>query len=210
MTTTQIPQFVQNPRSGEFLTTELSFNDASEILKQIQNKTSFVADIYAASQSSRGMSEGQKFWFYKLAEQNRADKPAVAPVADFAKVKAIFDSAKRFLKNPKITFNQNNQKIVLSPAKEASRNPGSIYLKINGEYMGKISPEGVFAPLSHCPQEATQYLREFAENPAGMAAGYGRETGECCFCARHLTDERSVKVGYGVICAGHYSLPWGD
>jgi len=27
---------------------------------------------------------------------------------------------------------------------------------------------------------------------------------------RGLDDERSVSVGYGPVCAGHYGLPWGE
>jgi len=34
-------------------------------------------------------------------------------------------------------------------------------------------------------------------------------TGNCCFCRRELTDKRSTEVGYGPICADHFSLPWG-
>jgi hypothetical protein len=41
-------------------------------------------------------------------------------------------------------------------------------------------------------------------------AAIGRRTGSCCFCARELTDGRSVRVGYGPVCADHYGLPWGE
>jgi hypothetical protein len=30
------------------------------------------------------------------------------------------------------------------------------------------------------------------------------------FCSKKLTDERSIEVGYGRICAGHNGLPWGE
>ena len=53
-------------------------------------------------------------------------------------------------------------------------------------------------------------LRAVLANPLQATITAGRATGTCCFCARALTDDRSVSVGYGPICAGHYGLPWGD
>jgi hypothetical protein len=44
---------------------------------------------------------------------------------------------------------------------------------------------------------------------AEQAAAFGRVTSKCVFCSRLLTDERSIEVGYGKICAGHNGLPWG-
>lgn len=42
-----------------------------------------------------------------------------------------------------------------------------------------------------------------------QAARFGKLYGICCFCSRTLTDERSIGVGYGPVCAEHYGLPWG-
>ena len=44
---------------------------------------------------------------------------------------------------------------------------------------------------------------------AEQAARFGSVTGSCVFCMRTLTDERSISVGYGPICAEHNGLPWG-
>lgn len=48
-----------------------------------------------------------------------------------------------------------------------------------------------------------------AVDPEGTAAAYGHLTGACCFCRRALSDERSVSVGYGPVCADHFGLAWG-
>ena len=40
------------------------------------------------------------------------------------------------------------------------------------------------------------------------AQKYGKETGNCVFCRRKLTNPYSVKVGYGPICAERNHLPW--
>lgn len=42
------------------------------------------------------------------------------------------------------------------------------------------------------------------------AARFGQLTGQCVFCSRRLTDERSITVGYGPVCAEHNGLPWGE
>lgn len=45
---------------------------------------------------------------------------------------------------------------------------------------------------------------------AEEAARFGKLWGQCVFCSRLLTDERSVAVGYGPVCASHNGLPWGE
>lgn len=45
---------------------------------------------------------------------------------------------------------------------------------------------------------------------AEEAARFGKVTGVCVFCSRKLTDERSITVGYGPICAEREGLPWGE
>ena len=44
---------------------------------------------------------------------------------------------------------------------------------------------------------------------AEWASAYGHRTGQCVFCFRDLSDERSVHVGYGKECASKHGLPWG-
>ena len=45
---------------------------------------------------------------------------------------------------------------------------------------------------------------------AAQAAHLGHVTGACVFCSRTLTDERSIAVGYGPVCAENHALPWGE
>lgn len=52
-------------------------------------------------------------------------------------------------------------------------------------------------------------IESLAADPAQFAAAFGKSTGSCSFCGRGLTDERSVEVGYGPVCADHNGLPWG-
>ena len=81
-------------------------------------------------------------------------------------------------------------------------------------WYGRIDASGKFdlsAKIdAHTASAITALLVNFAANPAKVASAYGKQTGSCCFCARELTDDRSVRVGYGPICADKFSLPWGN
>ena len=53
-------------------------------------------------------------------------------------------------------------------------------------------------------------LSELTKVTAEQAAAFGHLTGNCVFCDRELTDERSISVGYGPVCAKNHGLPWGE
>lgn len=53
-------------------------------------------------------------------------------------------------------------------------------------------------------------LTEADELSAEEAAKFGQLYGTCIFCWKDLTDERSIEVGYGPICANNRGLPWGE
>lgn len=66
------------------------------------------------------------------------------------------------------------------------------------------------APKHRLPDDPAGAITiSLAENPAKVAADYGRLSGRCCFCKIELTDEKSIAVGYGPQCARSYGLPYG-
>lgn len=56
---------------------------------------------------------------------------------------------------------------------------------------------------------AIRYLNPEHKLTAELAAKFGALYGRCVFCSQTLTDERSIEVGYGPICAENHGLPWG-
>lgn len=58
-------------------------------------------------------------------------------------------------------------------------------------------------------QGAMRLLSADTAISAEEAAKFGHLYGQCVFCSRTLTDERSIEVGYGPVCADHHALPWG-
>jgi hypothetical protein len=71
------------------------------------------------------------------------------------------------------------------------------------------------------PQEGRKLSWEYAKGAirtversgvrltAEQAAAIGHLTSHCCFCSLELTDQRSVDMGYGPVCAANNALPWG-
>ena len=179
------------------------------------------------------LSEKQWPWVEKLAEKAQAlgnepkagfertsfsysERKPAAPAQDepsFTKITEMFDKAAEELKKPRVMFAADGVgEFMVRRAGNDSRNPGYLYVVMDGEYVGKIEPQARgarFYATRECPAAVKQALTKFNADPVKAAAAYGQATGNCCFCARELTDARSVEVGYGPICADRYGLPWG-
>ncbi|HEX8883801.1 MAG TPA: DUF6011 domain-containing protein [Noviherbaspirillum sp.] len=90
-----------------------------------------------------------------------------------------------------------------SPAKPEGKNPGAIYVKAGGEYMGKIA-DAKFYPVKACSDAQRAEIVATASSPKEAAIAYGKKTGCCACCGRELTDPTSVEMGIGPICASKY------
>lgn len=203
-----------NPKNGQTISTDLIPSVARLIIQQhAPANDSFAHDLTRKV----NISQAQAYWLMVKAEKyNPAnkDKPIAQKIGEkvgegFKRIQEMFAKAKETLLRPKIKLQNNGDLIQLSLAPDTGRNIGHIYVKTNGEYAGKISPEGDFFPVPSCSPSVKDYIKSFAENPEGIAAAYGHATGNCCFCSKLLTDERSTSVGYGPICSAKYGLAWG-
>jgi hypothetical protein len=135
----------------------------------------------------------------------RAKTVANMPAVDAAgvdRLKAAFDTAiqnarakGRGLKMPRITIGG----VVISPAKETSKNAGALYVKQAGQYLGKISG-GRFFAAQECTADQQKKVVAFIDDPKAAAIAYGKETGVCCICNATLTNKVSIEAGIGPIC----------
>ena len=57
-----------------------------------------------------------------------------------------------------------------------------------------------------CNAETEARIIAVAANPAEAAVAYGKMTGACAICGRHLENEESVARGIGPVCAGKYGF----
>jgi hypothetical protein len=164
-------------------------------------------------------SEKQQLWIDRLAQRVTRKSEPVQAIDNVAGIVELIGAGALHLKHPKVLFQAGGMTLRLSIAGERSRYPGSVNVTSTDRgfdartWYGRVMPDGAFHAKegidSALHTQIVIALRELAANPASVAASYGRKFGRCCFCSLTLSDERSVSVGYGPICADHYGLAWG-
>jgi hypothetical protein len=180
------------------------------------DKFEFATSLFSALRTYGSLTEGQLGAAQRCVarqvennakrEAEKVAREAAAPVADTAgvdRLKTAFDTAiahsqakGRGLRSPKITIGG----LVISPAKETSKNPGALYVVEHGAYLGKIQG-GRFFSARECTSDKEQKVLAFVADPKAAAIAYGIETGMCCICNATLTNKASIEAGIGPICA---------
>lgn len=168
-------------------------NFASSLLDQFNQRGTLSDRQIAAFKSSIEKVNRKK--------EEKKEKAAANNVAvDLSPIKNMFDSAVgKGLKRP--TYRALG--LVLSRAPDHGSNPGAIYVKEDGVYMGKVA-NGEFKAVYACTEEAKENLLKIAANPHEEAVKYGRKTGQCSCCGRTLTKKISIEAGIGPICAENF------
>jgi hypothetical protein len=183
----------------------------------------FAMDLLRSFNRYGGLSAKQWPWVGKLIE--RAQLPDEEPETielggDFSGMLVMFEFAKQNLKYPKVRLMlSDGSPLVLSVAGPKAKVPGSINVTDGGSFgnniwYGRVSKDGKFEPCKRDNaqermEEVTDKLKEFAQDPVQTATAHGHLSGHCCFCNKALTDEPSVKAGYGPVCAKNFGLKWG-
>ncbi len=175
--------------------------------------------VYAWLQANRGgNSFAKSLWadlhrYGSLTEKQRqaVERSLNQPTGEttnvdgsgFVRLVASFQRAKATgLKWPKMHIGS----LVFSMASATSKNPGYLYIKATGEYVGKVSPTGQFAPAYACSPEQRALIASIAQDPLAHAVAHGHATGHCAVCSRKLTDSVSVERGIGPICADKFGF----
>lgn len=190
----------KSPELYEFLTGASSWNNFAVSLLQDVGKYGH-------------LTEGQERAAYKTMakchdrevarEKAKQDAEKNAVVVDLAKINELIETAKgNGLKRPKLRVDS----LEVYPAKANSKNAGFLYVKENGSYAGKISPEGKFTKSYEASETVQDSLVAVAKDPMGALTNYGRVTGNCACCGRELTNQASIDLGIGPICAKKYGL----
>jgi len=146
-----------------------------------------------------------------------AAKPKPVAHAAASPLFALFATAKaNGLQFPRLRFEPApGQRLVVSVAGAQSKVPGVLNLtdgKPFGQnvWFGRVNLDGSVLQSKSWQPWVGELLTAFAADPAGAGAAYGKKTGNCCFCGRHLETAESTTVGYGPICAEKFGLPWGE
>lgn len=190
----------------------------ASVLNQLSDRDKTFAMSLLSQAANRPLSPKQLYWVHKLYESVKsAQLPPitinVAPLID------LINKNNR-AQWPKIRVMVGTEEIIISRAGDRySRFPGSLNVCSAGRYgektwFGRIHLDGKWEPSRKIESSKLDailaQLQAMANDPAGTAAAYGKQTGHCCFCAKALNDSRSLIMGYGPICAETYQLPWGE
>ncbi len=189
----------------------------------------FLTSLLSNASRYQNLTPKQEDWVDRLtlrginARDGIVEPRRTVDVGSFEGVIGLFNTAKEHLKFPKISLmlnprKEDEQAIVLSLAGQRSKNAGSVYITDgrpygDNKYFGRISPDGKWDPSRQVEgtlmTSLVALLTALGKEPAKVAGEHGRLMGNCCFCRKGLTDERSTMVGYGPVCAENYGLPWG-
>lgn len=143
------------------------------------------------------------------AEIARAQREVLAPKADLKPIADFLTAAKtRGLKSPKLRVlaRDGNTELRLAITKGGIA-PGSISVALGGEFIGCVRPTGAVVGKLAGDSEMVNHLLIVSSNPAAAAKEYAAVMGLCSFCGKQLTEEGSVEVGYGPVCADKWGLP---
>lgn len=175
----------------------------------------------------RGLTVRQEPYVFKLIEQAKnPPKPATKKLrGDMVKLYRFFLSARKHLKYPKIIIHGEfgggaSEDLKLHLSGEKSRQPDTVNITLpdrvtsNGRsvWLGRIGVDGAWDIPPHLSNDGDlistvkDTLVQLGNDPHKVASAHGKFTGNCCFCNRHLEDDRSTGVGYGPVCAEKWGL----
>lgn len=207
---------------GLTVVSDLTDAAAAEITRGIpptHRSYEFAADLRRKMGGRWGLSEGQLAWLHKLAIE--FSSPAAAPPppvakGNFGQITFFLQPAVETLKSyARVVFRTDaGFNVEIRSAWKQGKHQGAFWVSDGGDrysnrLFGKLDGNGDWFPSADCPPEVTKLLTDFNANPEVYVIRYGLRTGTCCFCANPLTDDSSVKLGYGPVCAKHYRLPHG-
>lgn len=115
----------------------------------------------------------------------------------------------RGIQQPKLRMMTTDEsvKFEFSLAPSIGANPNYVYVKGNGEYLGKIAPDGHFYPTMTVTIPLAADIAAAAMSDISAAVlRYTAKTGSCGCCGRTLRNKLSVELGIGPICREKYGL----
>lgn len=211
----------QVARANEWVDKIIERRDSKVPLNQFEHNLLVVAESTVIEKRACGIAAALVGYADRaLGELARKAAPPAVPTPvniildNMDGILGLFNSSK--LRSPKITISfPETGEIVLAKAGATAQHPGTINVTSTGGFgnstwYGRIHKDGRFERTRNhrveMPNGFEKALAMFASDPASVAAAYGHRTGNCAFCNRKLTDERSARVGYGKICATNWNL----
>lgn len=165
-----------------------------EWIKAKRKTFQFAEEMAKAINPFGDLTIGQMAAIRNCMERDRAK--AGAPALTVAKIEQAFKAAKGAgIQAPKLRLDV----FLFSPAPAGSKNPGAIYVKEEGTYLGKVMG-GKFLRSRDCTDDQERRIVAAASSPLESAVANGKRTGQCAVCNRPLAATGSIDLGIGPIC----------
>lgn len=153
-----------------------------------------------------------------VSERVSADDQITQAVVTDARARAVAGTFSSKEASALIEALKNMPKVEGQTATSENDPEPGVYAKDGNLFHVKVSTKTSKAYAMEWDGESRQWTYRGRKGLSGLnaritaatAAAFGHAYGVCVFCTRELTDERSVVVGYGPVCAKHNSLPWGE
>jgi Family of unknown function (DUF6011) len=212
------------------MTTPITATDIKE-LEGCMSKLNAGGQKFAASLvrhfNGKGLTCRQEPYVRTLIDQAKnPPKPVSKKVqGDMTKLYNFFHQARKHLRFPKVLLSANVggdgvEAVKLHMSGQKSKKPDMVNITLPdrpGRYgrdtwLGRIDAAGnweiptQFGNDTETIPLVKSLLGQLGKDPHKVAAAHGKLTGNCCFCNRHLDDERSTGAGYGPVCADKWGL----
>lgn len=188
----------------------------------------FAASMIRQFNRKGNLTVRQEPYVHSLIAQ--ANAPAPKSVSkkvkgDMANLYNFFHQARKHLKFPKVILaadvgGAGVEDLKLHMSGQKSAKPDTVNITLpdrpgkygGGAWLGRIEADGTWDIPAHlATQDALvdpvkKLLADLGKDPHKVASAHGKLTGNCCFCNRHLDDDRSTGAGYGPVCAEKWGL----
>ncbi len=192
----------------------------------MKTRSEIYLDALTQIEALHGLTDREADWMSRLREQQRCSGSLEG---DLRPMIVMFQFAEDRLKRPRIRFladgPNGQQKVRMERTPTEGKSHYNLYFYGDASisewsntyrrYAGSVYPDGrfFFKPWvfeSGYAEGLLETLNEFSRDPIQAAKAWAQRMATCMFCGLSLDDPRSVHVGYGETCAGHYNLPWGE
>ena len=166
----------------------------------------FAASLLESVRKYGSLTERQLSAVHNIIAKDNAPKPVIKPAAvlNLAPVFERFKIAQsKGIKRPKM----NVIDFQFSLAPEHGRNAGHLYVKSGEQYVGKVSGEGEFFRAREISDDQVEALKVISQDVLLAARAYGQKHGQCSMCRRSLTNEVSIALAMGPVCADNWGFP---
>ena len=187
-------------KKGQVIEFDSAFESAQEAKKyasEFLGYNTFVMDLIAKI----NLTFSQESWLYYLATESLNNSLFPTTEKEDGAYISLVKKMYECVKSPTRKFQVHIPGGITLATVTKGLNVGHVYVFENGNYSGKITPEGVLkAVKAEVCEDTLNLLEDANDNLLKLAQMYGHETGQCSLCNRPLSDKISIQLGLGPTC----------